>query len=70
MGLIDKKNHVIDHQRYYQNAFQAHTRLWRINPRSRIYLVPFQVLVWGSLGATLYAAGRKVCGYNTWFSKN
>ncbi|RDA89917.1 hypothetical protein CP533_6212 [Ophiocordyceps camponoti-saundersi (nom. inval.)] len=70
MGMIDKKNTVPDHQRFYQRAYKQHVRLWLINPRSRYYMVPYLIMLWGGFGATLYAAGRKVCGYNTWFGKN
>lgn len=68
MGLIDAKNKVPEQQRMYQHAYKAHTRLWRINPRSRYMLTPFTILLWGTTAATLYAAGRRVFGKSTWFS--
>ncbi|UKZ58001.1 hypothetical protein TrVGV298_011862 [Trichoderma virens] len=69
MGMIDAKNRVTEHQRFYQAAYKAHTRLWKINPRSNWYMAPYLVALWGGFGATLYAASRKVAGHNTWFSK-
>ncbi|KAG5934159.1 hypothetical protein E4U59_006400 [Claviceps monticola] len=30
MGLIDAKNKVPEQQRYYQQAYKAHTRIWMI----------------------------------------
>ncbi|KAI9902898.1 hypothetical protein N3K66_002250 [Trichothecium roseum] len=68
MGVFDNKNKVPQHQRFYQAAYKAHTRLWMIGPRARWYMTPYLVLLWGSLGATLYASSRKVMGHNTWFS--
>ncbi|GKT48858.1 uncharacterized protein ColSpa_09039 [Colletotrichum spaethianum] len=40
------------------------------NPRSRLYMTPYVILLWGTLGVTFYGAGRKVLGYNTYFGKN
>ncbi|EHK49717.1 uncharacterized protein TrAtP1_010968 [Trichoderma atroviride] len=70
MSMINAKNKVTEHQRFYQQAYKAHTRLWMINPRSRWYMVPYLAALWGGFGATLYAASRKVAGHNTWFSKD
>ncbi|KFA64729.1 hypothetical protein S40285_05287 [Stachybotrys chlorohalonatus IBT 40285] len=70
MGLVDAKNKVPEYQRFYQQAYKAHTRLWRIHPRSRILMTPYTILLWGTFGATLYAAGRKIAGHNTWFGKD
>jgi hypothetical protein len=70
MGLVDAKNNVPEAQRFYQAAYKAHTRVWQINPRSRFYMVPYTMIMWGTFGATMYACGRKVLGYNTWFGKN
>ncbi|KAK5656155.1 hypothetical protein OQA88_4915 [Cercophora sp. LCS_1] len=89
MGLINAANKVPQHQRVYQAAYKAHTRIWKIvsriglkaakrgpidemtqNPRSNVLLTPYLILLWGTTGATMYAMGRKVLGYNTWFSEN
>ncbi|KAI0909455.1 hypothetical protein F4823DRAFT_428078 [Ustulina deusta] len=69
MGLVDAPNKVPQYQRFYQQAYKQHTRLWQINPRSPKLMVPYTVLLWGTLGASLYMMGRKVFGYNTWFGK-
>ncbi|KZL83524.1 hypothetical protein CI238_02524 [Colletotrichum incanum] len=70
MGLVDAKNKVPELQKFYQTAYKEHTRLWKINPRSRLYMTPYVILLWGTLGASFYGAGRKVLGYNTYFGKN
>ncbi|KAG9250386.1 uncharacterized protein F5Z01DRAFT_666319 [Emericellopsis atlantica] len=70
MGLVDAPNKVPQNQRFYQQAYKAHTRLWQIGSRSRWMMTPYTILLWGSLGATLWCSGRKVMGYNTWFSKD
>ncbi|KAF4121792.1 cytochrome c oxidase subunit 7 [Geosmithia morbida] len=67
-SLINAKNNVPYHQRAYQAAYKAHTRLWMINSRSRFYIVPYTALIWGTFAATMYAGCRKVLGKNTWFS--
>ncbi|KAK4127481.1 hypothetical protein N657DRAFT_641483 [Parathielavia appendiculata] len=68
MGLVDAKNKVPEYQRAYQHAYNAHTRIWRINPRSRMLLTPYNILLWGTTAATMYAMGRRIFGKNTWFS--
>ncbi|KAI3330960.1 hypothetical protein F4824DRAFT_504610 [Ustulina deusta] len=68
-SLVDAPNKVPQYQRFYQQAYKQHTRLWQINPRSPKLMVPYTVLLWGTLGASLYMMGRKVFGYNTWFGK-
>jgi len=70
MGLVDAANKVPEHQRFYQNQYKQHVRLWKIGPRANLMMVPFQVLVWGSFSASMYMMGRKIFGYNTWFGKN
>ncbi|KAK4162711.1 hypothetical protein QBC43DRAFT_320806 [Cladorrhinum sp. PSN259] len=70
MGLVNAPNKVPDMQRKYQAAYKAHTRIWRIGPRSNILLTPYYILLWGTTGASMYAMGRQVCGYKTWFGKN
>ncbi|KAF7547719.1 hypothetical protein G7046_g8923 [Stylonectria norvegica] len=70
MGLVDAKNPVPQNQRFYQQAYKAHTRVWLINPRSRWYMTPYLFVLWGTFGATIYCAGRKVLGHNTWFGKD
>ncbi|UZP34530.1 hypothetical protein NXS19_002346 [Fusarium pseudograminearum] len=67
MPLVDAKNPVPHYQRFYQNAYKNHTRLWKIGPRSRMLMTPYLILLWGSLGASFYGAGRKVLGYNSYF---
>ncbi|KAK1240657.1 hypothetical protein MKX07_004685 [Trichoderma sp. CBMAI-0711] len=69
-SLIDAKNKVPEYQRFYQAAYKAHTRLWKIHPRSRWYMGPYLVALWGGFGASIYAASRKVAGHNTWFGKD
>ncbi|KAH6889997.1 hypothetical protein B0T10DRAFT_606434 [Thelonectria olida] len=69
MALINAKNTVPENQRFYQAAYRAHTRVWRINPRSRLLLTPYVILLWGTFSAGLYGAGRKVLGYKTYFGK-
>ncbi|KAI6770819.1 hypothetical protein HG531_009674 [Fusarium graminearum] len=51
MSLVDAKNPVPNYQRFYQNAYKNHTRLWKIGPRSRMLMTPYLILLWGSLGA-------------------
>ncbi|KAM3503655.1 hypothetical protein MY10362_004054 [Beauveria mimosiformis] len=70
MGLVNAKNNVPQHQRFYQQAYKAHTRLWMINSRSRWYMTPYLICLWGTFGVTLYAAGRKITGHNTYFGKD
>ncbi|KAH8888776.1 hypothetical protein GQ53DRAFT_825995 [Thozetella sp. PMI_491] len=70
MGFVNAKNKVPEQQRIYQAAYRAHTRVFQINPRSNVYLVPFKVVMWGTFGASMYAMGRKIAGYNTWFGEN
>ncbi|KAM5366510.1 hypothetical protein ACJZ2D_010478 [Fusarium nematophilum] len=67
MGMVNAKNPVPQHQRFYQAAYKNHVRLWTIGPRSRVLLTPYLVLLWGTFGVTLYGAGRKVLGYNSYF---
>ncbi|SCO11942.1 unnamed protein product [Fusarium fujikuroi] len=67
MPLVNAKNPVPQNQRFYQNAYKNHTRLWKIGPRSRILMTPYLILLWGTLGASFYGAGRKVLGYNSYF---
>ncbi|KAI0515359.1 hypothetical protein F5B22DRAFT_646634 [Xylaria bambusicola] len=67
--MVNAPNKVPQYQRFYQQAYKQHTRLWQIHPRSNMLMVPYQVLLWGTLGASLYMMGRKVLGYNTWFGK-
>ncbi|KAJ4129961.1 hypothetical protein ACLX1H_005653 [Fusarium chlamydosporum] len=67
MPLVNAKNPVPQNQRYYQNAYKNHTRLWKIGPRSRVMMTPYLILLWGTLGASFYGAGRKVLGYNSYF---
>ncbi|KAK4114934.1 hypothetical protein N656DRAFT_777139 [Canariomyces notabilis] len=68
MGLVDAPNKVPEQQRIYQAAYRAHQRIWRIHPRSNMYLRPYVILLWGSTAATMYAMGRRIFGYSTWFS--
>ncbi|KAK0392128.1 hypothetical protein NLU13_1626 [Sarocladium strictum] len=67
MGLVNAKNPTPERQRAYQAAYKAHTRLWKISPGARWYIMPYQILLWGTVGATLYAGGRKILGHNTWY---
>ncbi|KAI0433380.1 hypothetical protein F5Y09DRAFT_299321 [Xylaria sp. FL1042] len=69
MSFINAPNKVPQHQRTYQQAYKQHTRLWQIGKRSNMLMVPYQILLWGTFGASLYMMGRKVLGYNTWFGK-
>ncbi|KAG7289484.1 hypothetical protein NEMBOFW57_005855 [Staphylotrichum longicolle] len=68
MGLIDAPNKVPEQQRRYQAAYKAHTRIWRISPRSPYFLTPYNIVLWGTTAATMYAMCRKIYGKNTWFS--
>ncbi|KAI2602437.1 hypothetical protein GGR54DRAFT_645061 [Hypoxylon sp. NC1633] len=70
MALTNAPNKVPEHQRFYQQAYKQHTRIWKINPRSNFLLTPYYILLFGTGAATIYMAGRKVAGYNTWFGKN
>ncbi|KAI0852568.1 hypothetical protein F5Y00DRAFT_227029 [Daldinia vernicosa] len=70
MGLINAPNKVPQHQKFYQQAYRNHVRLWWINPRSPYLLIPYQVLMWSTFGASMYMMGRKIAGYNTWFGKD
>ncbi|KAI1193613.1 hypothetical protein F5X97DRAFT_32012 [Nemania serpens] len=69
MGFINAPNKVPQHQRFYQQAYKQHTRLWQINPRSNKLLIPYYVLVAGTFTASLYMMTRKVLGYNSFFGK-
>jgi hypothetical protein len=69
MGLVNAPNKVPHHQKFYQQQYAQHNRLWKINPRSNAILIPFQIAMWGTLGASFYMMGRKIAGYNTWFGK-
>ncbi|RYC57466.1 hypothetical protein CHU98_g8734 [Xylaria longipes] len=53
MGMLDAPNKVPEHQRFYQQAYKQHTRIWQINPRSPKILVPYQILLFGTLGGSL-----------------
>ncbi|KAJ3526047.1 hypothetical protein NM208_g11370 [Fusarium decemcellulare] len=64
MGFLDAKNPVPHYQRFYQNAYNNHIR---VTPRSRVLLTPYVLVLWGTFGVTLYGAGRKVLGYNSYF---
>ncbi|KAL2139615.1 hypothetical protein VTI28DRAFT_4924 [Corynascus sepedonium] len=68
MGLVNAPNKVHEHQKVYQKAYNAHTRIWRIHPRSAVMLTPYNILLWGTTAATMYAMGRRLFGKNTWFS--
>ncbi|KAH9909829.1 hypothetical protein F4778DRAFT_775744 [Xylariomycetidae sp. FL2044] len=68
-SLVDAPNKVPHHQRYYQNAYKRHVRVWQIHPRSKYVVVPFQIMMWGTFGTTLYMGVRKALGYNTFFGK-
>ncbi|KAI1079278.1 hypothetical protein F5B20DRAFT_544261 [Whalleya microplaca] len=70
MGMVNAPNRVPQHQRFYQQAYKEHTRLWKIGPRSNYYMIPYNILLYGTFGATLYMMGRKVMGHNTWFGKD
>ncbi|KAI1164354.1 hypothetical protein F5B18DRAFT_616085 [Nemania serpens] len=70
MGFYDAPNKVTQHQRFYQQAYKQHTRIWQINPRSNKIMIPYQILVWGTFASCLYMMGRKVAGHNTWFGKD
>jgi len=70
MAFINAKNKVPEHQRMYQKAYRQHTRIWKIHPRSSMLIVPYTILLWGSVGAATYAVGRKIMGHNTWFGDN
>ncbi|KAK4241101.1 hypothetical protein C8A03DRAFT_30705 [Achaetomium macrosporum] len=67
MPIYKAVNKVPEHQRVYQAAYKAHERIWRINPRSRMYLVPYNILLWGTTAATFWAVGRRIFGKSTWF---
>ncbi|KAJ4425292.1 hypothetical protein N0V82_000102 [Gnomoniopsis sp. IMI 355080] len=68
-GFINAPNKVPEYQRTYQAAYRSHQRIWRIHPRSTILYVPFVTVMWATTAASMYAMGRKVAGYNTWFGK-
>ncbi|KAL1900275.1 hypothetical protein Sste5346_002586 [Sporothrix stenoceras] len=65
MGIFNAPNKVPQHQRAYQAAYRQHIRIWNISPRSRVMLVPYTILLTGTLGAGLYGMGRKVLGYGS-----
>ncbi|KAI1326892.1 hypothetical protein F5Y16DRAFT_400008 [Xylariaceae sp. FL0255] len=68
-SLVDAPNKVPQYQRFYQKAYNQHTRIWQIHPRSPYLMVPYQIALWGTFGASMYMMGRKILGYNTWFGK-
>ncbi|KAI0003622.1 hypothetical protein F4779DRAFT_621721 [Xylariaceae sp. FL0662B] len=65
--LMNAPNKVPQHQRFYQNAYKQHTRLWRINPRSNMLLIPYNIMLWSCVSATLWGLGRKTLGYNSFW---
>jgi len=67
MALVNAKNKVPEFQRFYQTAFRDHIRIWNINPRSNVYVTAYSVLLWGTFAGTMWMAGRKVTGHNTWY---
>ncbi|KAH0441620.1 hypothetical protein CcaCcLH18_01880 [Colletotrichum camelliae] len=69
-SLVNAKNKVPELQKFYQTAYKEHNRIWKINPRSRVYMIPYTVALWGTVGLTLYGGVRKVLGYNSYFGKN
>ncbi|KAK2733954.1 hypothetical protein FQN55_003092 [Onygenales sp. PD_40] len=64
-GFVFRENRVP----YYQRLFQKHDgkRIWQKSHRSAFILYPFYFSVYGTLTATLYAMGRTVLGYKTFF---
>ncbi|KAH8652473.1 hypothetical protein BX600DRAFT_472640 [Xylariales sp. PMI_506] len=69
MGLVNAQNKVPQYQKFYQQAYNQHTRLWMIGQRSSYLFLPYKVLMWGTLGASMYMMGRKILGYNSAFGK-
>ncbi|KAI2608502.1 uncharacterized protein GGS25DRAFT_490558 [Hypoxylon fragiforme] len=70
MGMVDAPNRVPGQQKFYQQAYKQHTRVWNINTRSPKLLIPYYIL-YGVTGIScMYMMGRKIAGYNTWFGKN
>ncbi|CAN8095789.1 unnamed protein product [Discula destructiva] len=68
--FVNAPNKVPEYQRKYQTAYRAHTRIWRIHPRSSFLYLPFVTVMWATTAATMYGMGRKVLGHNTWFGKD
>ncbi|KIH88677.1 hypothetical protein SPBR_09007 [Sporothrix brasiliensis 5110] len=65
-SIFDGPNKVPQHQREYQAAYRQHVRIWNISPRSRIMIVPYTIVLAGTVGAGLYGMGRKVLGYTSY----
>ncbi|KAJ1329150.1 Cytochrome c oxidase subunit VII [Microdochium nivale] len=70
MALVNAANRVPEHQRNYQHQYKQHVRLWKMGPRANLMMIPYQILLWGSFGSSMYMMSRKIAGYNTWFGKN
>ncbi|EMR67431.1 hypothetical protein MGN70_004311 [Eutypa lata] len=70
MALVNAPNKVPEHQRFYQQQYKQHVRLWKINPRTPAIYIPYQIILWGGVASSVYMMGRKAAGYNTWFGKN
>jgi len=64
-GLLYKENKVPHYQRFYQK--DDGIRLWMKNPRSKVLMYPFFVML--SVGAvgSLYGMGRLVAGKKTFY---
>ncbi|KAK8185176.1 hypothetical protein IWZ00DRAFT_548258 [Phyllosticta capitalensis] len=54
---------------HYQRLFQKHDglRQWQKTPRSKFFLYPYYVMLWGSFGAAMYMSCRVVLGKKTWW---
>ncbi|KAL5414977.1 hypothetical protein PMIN06_003411 [Paraphaeosphaeria minitans] len=55
----------------YQREYQKHdgVRLW-MKSRGRWMIPAYKVVLFTSLGSSLYMMGRLVFGHKTWFGKN
>ncbi|KAF2201155.1 hypothetical protein GQ43DRAFT_480940 [Delitschia confertaspora ATCC 74209] len=66
-GFLNRQNNVP----HYQKLHQTHDglRTWQ-KARGRWMVPPFQYLLFGTFGCSMYMMVRMLLGHKTWFSKN
>ncbi|GME35165.1 Transcription factor c6 [Neofusicoccum parvum] len=64
-GFVNRENRVP----YYQRLFQRHDglRQWQKTSRSKAILLPYNIMLWGGFGASMYMMCRQVLGKKTWY---
>ncbi|KAL5376781.1 hypothetical protein DPSP01_010193 [Paraphaeosphaeria sporulosa] len=66
-GWIYRENRVPAYQKEYQK--HDGVRLW-MKSRGRWMIPAYKVVLYTSIGSSLYMMGRLVLGHKTWFGKN